>query len=188
MIATYLGSFLFAVPHLLISIFPAVRDRFEARVGAPRFKGLFAATVGLGFILQVMGYILTRGSGEMLYAPSGMARHLSLTLATLGFILMATNQGKSHLRLWLQNPFSIGVALWAIAHLLMVGKTAVVWFYGTLLIVAVVDILSCMLRGKRPDYQPVWRADAIAVGAGLVLSLLLVTLFHPYVLGVNPLQ
>ncbi len=188
MIAIYLGCFLFAAPHLLISIFPGMRDRFEARLGEQRFKGSFAATVGLGFILQVVGYILTRGSAEMLYAPSGAARHVSLTLATLGFILMSTNQGKSHLRLWVQNPFSIGVALWSIAHLVMVGKTAVVWFYGSLLAVALVDIISCMLRGKRPDYQPVWRADAVAMGAGLVLSLLLVTLFHPYVLGVYPLR
>ena len=188
MFAVYLGSFLFVVPHLLASLFPAVRDRVQARVGEQRFKSGFAATVGLGFILMAIGYFLTRGSGEMLYAPSGAARHAILGMATLGMILLAAGQGKSHIRLWLQNPFSIGVVLWSVGHLLIVGKTAVVWFYGSLLIIAIVDIVSCMARGKRPEFQPVWRSDIIAVAAGLVLTVVLVVLFHPYVLGVYPLQ
>jgi uncharacterized membrane protein len=185
MINLYVGALLFVVPHLLSSALPAMRDRLKARFGEKAFKGVYALVSGIGLVLIGYAYWQTRGSGEMLYGPSGAMRHATMGLATLGMILLAAGHGKSHIRLWLQNPFSIGVALWSFGHLLSVGKTAVVWFYGSLLLVALADIVFSMARGKRPDYQPVWRSDLIAVIAGLVLTALLVALFHPYVLGVN---
>jgi uncharacterized membrane protein len=185
MISLYVGALLFVVPHLLSSALPAMRDRLKARFGERAFKTAYALISGLGIIVIGVTYWQTRGSGEMLYAPSGTMRHATMGLATLGVILIASGHGKSHIRLWLQNPFSIGIALWSLGHLLSVGKTAVVWFYGSLLLVALADIVFSMARGKRPDYQPVWRSDIIAVIAGLVLTAVLVTLFHPYVLGVN---
>jgi len=180
-----LGALLFIAPHLFSSVLPAMRDRLKARFGEQAFKSVYALISGLGIILIGVTYWLTRGNGDVLYVPSGTMRHATMGLATLGMILLAAGQGKSHIRLWLQNPFSIGVALWSVGHLLSVGKTAVVVFYAALLIVALADIISSMARGKRPDYQPVWRSDIIAVAAGLVVTAVLVTLFHPYVLGVN---
>jgi len=185
MLTLFLGSLLFIIPHLFSSALPAIRDRLKARYGEKIFKLVYALLSWAGLILLGTSYWLTRGTGEMLYAPTAMMRHLTMPLGTLGMIMIAAGFGKSHLRLWLQNPFSIGVALWSIGHLQSVGKTAVVWFYAALLIVALADIISSMIRGKRPEYQPTWRADMIAVASGAVATVLLVTLFHPYVLGVN---
>ncbi len=185
MLSLTVGALLFMVPHLLSSALPAMRDRLKARFGERAFKSVYALISGVGIIVIGVSYWWTRGNGDMLYAPSGSMRHATMGLATLGMILLAAGQGKSHIRLWSQNPFSIGIALWSVGHLLSVGKTAVVVFYAALLVVALADIISSTARGKRPDYQPVWRSDIIAIIAGLVVTALLVTLFHPYVLGVN---
>ena len=179
------GILAFALPHLFSSLFPAVRNRLMARFGEGAYKGIFTLMSLIGVIAMVYAYWTTRASGEMLYAPAGSMRHATMGMATLGMILIAAGQGKSHIRLWLQNPFSIGIALWSVGHLLSVGKFAADWFWITLLAVALVDIATSMARGKKPDYQPAWRSDIIAIVAGLVVTALLVLLFHPYVLGVN---
>ena len=179
------GILAFALPHLFASLFPAVRDRLLARFGEGAYKGIFSLMSLIGVIAMAYAYWTTRTSGEILFEPAGTMRHATMGMATLGMILIAAGQGKSHIRLWLQNPFSIGIALWSAGHLLSVGKFAADWFWITVLAVALVDIAASMARGKKPDYQPVWRSDVIAVVAGLGVTALLVLFFHPFVLGVN---
>lgn len=179
------GVVAFTLPHFFSSLFPAMRDRLLARFGEGAYKGVYSALSLIGIVAMVYAYWITRGSGEMLYMPNGIMRHATMGLSTLGFILIAAGHGKSHIRLWLQNPFSIGIVLWASGHLLSVGKFAADWFWIALLSVAVLDIIVSMARGKKPDYCPRWRSDLIAVVAGLIVTALLVWLFHPYVLGVN---
>lgn len=185
MLSLILGAILFAGPHFFSSLAPAQRDRLQARFGEGPFKGTYAALTGIGLIILIYAYWVTRGSGEMLYVPKQNLRHATMGLATLGMILLAAGQGKSHIRLWLQNPFSIGIALWAVGHLLSVGKFAADWFWLTMLAVALVDVGVSMARGKKPEFKPMWRSDIIAVVVGLVLTALLASLFHPYVLGVR---
>ena len=182
----FFGMALFAFPHFLSSLMVGPRDRLMARFGEGTFKGFYSAVTGIGFLMMVVAYFITRGTGEMLYAPAGNMKHATMGLATLGLILISA-QGKTHIRLWLQNPFSIGIALWAIGHLLSIGQFAADWFWITMLAVSLVDIAVSMARGKKPEFQPEWRADIIAVVAGLIVTALLVLLFHPYVLGVNVL-
>ncbi|HEY4996133.1 MAG TPA: NnrU family protein [Aestuariivirga sp.] len=179
------GIVLFALPHFFSSLLVGPRDRLMARFGEAAYKGVYSAITGIGFFLMVVAYFIGRDSGEMLYAPAANMKHATMGLATLGIILISAGQGKSHIRLWLQNPFSIGIALWALGHLLSIGQFAADWFWITMLAVALVDIAVSMARGKRPEFQPLWRSDIIAIVVGLVITALLVLLFHPYVLGVN---
>lgn len=188
MTALYLGILLFAAPHLFSSIAPGMRARLLTQAGEGAYKGVYSLVSAAGLVLMIYAYWVTRGSGEMLYAPNGNLRHATLGLATIGMILISSFHGKGHIRLWLQNPFSIGIALWSLGHLLSVGKTSAVLIWGTFLVIALIDIVISMARGKKPDFEPRWRSDIIAVIVGLILTVLLVTLFHPYVLGVYPLQ
>lgn len=182
------GIVLFAVPHLFSGLLPDARVNLMSRFGEGPYKGVYSLISLIGLILMFYAYWVTRGSGDMVYTPDGHLRHATMGLATIGMICIAAFHGKSHIRLWLQNPFSIGIALWSIGHLLSVGKTAAVWIWGTFLVIALIDIAVSMARGKKPNFEPRWRSDIIAVIVGLILTALLVTLFHPYVLGVYPLQ
>jgi uncharacterized membrane protein len=121
----------------------------------------------------------------MFYIPTPGARHVTMLLVLLGFIGMSAPSGKGYIRYWLQNPFSIGVCLWSIGHLIANGKMAVVLIYLTFLVIAILDIASNMARGNKPIYEPNAKSDLVAIVAGVVVYALMLFVFHPYVLGVR---
>ncbi len=183
-----LGFLLFVLPHALSSLAPAVRDRAKAWVGEAKFKTSFAAVTSLGIIFMVWAYWQSRTGGagaQAIYEPVSGARQITMALVPIGIILIAASFGRGYIKHRLQNPMSLGISLWAIGHLLAVGKVAVVWFYAAMLLVAVMDIVSSTLRQQRPIYDPLWQDDMKAVLIGLASIGVLAELFHPYVLGVK---
>jgi uncharacterized membrane protein len=184
MSALFLGILIFGGSHLFSILLPAMRNRLSAWLGEKRYKGFYAATSLIGVGLMAVGYWQTRFDGSMLYQPYEDARHITMLMVLLGFILIGANGGKGYLRLWLQNPFSIGVCLWATGHLIVNGKTPVVLIFSTLLLIGVLDIVFSLLRGERALFDPVIRRDVTAVIAGVVIYAIFIFGFHPYVLGV----
>ena len=106
----------------------------------------------------------------------------------LAFIFLAASHGKGYLRKFVHNPMSIGIALWAGGHILANGKRTDIYLFGTFFAVAVADIVMSEIRGKRPVYEPRLRSDIIAVIAGMVLYVIFLFGFHPYVLNVPVVQ
>jgi uncharacterized membrane protein len=180
----YFGIILFGGAHLFSVLFPAVRNRLQARLGEKAYKGGYSAVSLIGLILMGVGYVQTRFDGSLVYEPYAGARHVTMLLVLLGFILFGANGGKGYLRLWLQHPFSIGISLWAIGHLLANGKTPVVLIYGTFLVISILDIANGFLREAPVSFEPVIRRDVTAVIAGVVIYAIFLLVFHPYVLGV----
>jgi uncharacterized membrane protein len=156
-------------------------------MGEGAYKGLFSLISLLGLVLMGWAYVQGRsgpGAMEAYYATSPGMRHATLTLALLGFIAIAASHGKGYLKLWLRNPMSIGLALWAIGHLMSNGEKIQVRIFTAILAVALLDIVMSTLRGKRPGHQPVVRSDILAVVAGALVYLVLLYGFHPYILNV----
>ncbi len=180
-----IGLFLFGGIHLFSVMFPSVRNRLKAWLGEARFKGVYALVSAAGLGMMFWGYALSRDNGEMLYVPASAARHITMLLVLFGFICISAAHGKSHIKLWLQNPFSVGISLWSIGHLIANGKTSVVLIYLTFLVVAALDIVSNMVRGNKPMFEPRVKSDVIAVLVGLLIYALMLFIFHPYVLGVR---
>ncbi len=185
MVILIIGLFLFFGSHLFSVVLAPIRNRLSAWLGEARYKAIYGVISAIGLGLMFWGYGITRDSGEMLYIPVANARHLTMLLVLCGFIFMAAAYGKSYLRFWLQNPFSVGVCLWSIGHLIVNGKTAVVLIYVSFLVIAALDIVNNMARGNRPIFEPEAKFDAIAVLAGLSIYLMMLFVFHPYVLGVK---
>lgn len=182
-----IGLFLFGGSHLFSVVLASIRNRLSAWLGEWRYKGIYSMTSATGLGMMFWGYALTRDNGEMLYVPASGARQLTMLLVLIGFIFMAAAYGKSYLKYWLQNPFSVGVCLWSIGHLIANGKTAVVLIYLTFLVIAALDIVNNMMRGNRSLYEPNAKSDVDAVLAGLAVYALMLLVFHPYVLGVKVL-
>ncbi len=180
-----IGIFMFGGSHLFSILLAPMRNRLVAWLGEARYKGIYSIISVIGLGMMFWGYGLTRDSGDMLYVPWASARHITMLLVLIGIIFMAAAYGKSYIKLWLQNPFSVGVCLWSIGHLISNGKTAVVFIYLTFLVVAALDIVNNMARGNRPIFEPNGKSDVIAVLIGLALYLLMILVFHPYVLGVR---
>jgi uncharacterized membrane protein len=187
MTALILGIILFAGPHLFSLLAPAQRDALRARFGEKPYKGGFSLLNLLGVVLMIVGIVQSR-SGDMaadwVYAPVDWARPVTALLVLLAFIALASSGLKGRLRLWIANPMSFGIGLWAIGHLLANGKRADVYLFAAFLVVALADIALSTLRGKRPDYEPRARDDALAVVIGAVLFVVFAFGFHPYILRV----
>jgi uncharacterized membrane protein len=188
MTALYIGLLLFGGSHLFSVLFPAVRNRLQAWTGENVYKGLYSIFALVGVVLVSLGYWQTRFDGSVLYVPYGGARHVTMLLVLAGFILISAFHGKGYLKKWVQNPFSVGVALWSTGHLIANGKTAVVLIYAMLLIISLLDIAANLARGERPLHEPQLRSDVIAVVVGLIIYAIFLLLFHPYVLGVPVLR
>lgn len=182
-----LGLALFAVPHFISILLPSMPLGMKARMGENAFKGIYALLCFIGIGLMVYGYSqawATATGIEPLYDPPAWGRHVAMLLILAGFILIGASHGKGYMRLWVRNPMSIGVSLWAAGHLLANGLRYEAWLFGTFLMIGVLDILLSTIRGKVPNHAPAARSDLMAVIVGVVLYAVFAFVFHPYILGV----
>jgi uncharacterized membrane protein len=180
-----IGLILFFGVHLF-SYFRSARAALVARWGEGPYKGIYSliSAVGLGFI--IWGYFQTRAgpaAAEILYWPPAWARHVTMFLVLLAMMCFAIFLHRGWFKLWLRNPMSIGVVLWATGHLLSNGKLASVILFGAFLLYGLLDIAVNSIRGYVPSFIPNPRHDVISVLAGLVLYAFFLFIFHPYVLN-----
>jgi uncharacterized membrane protein len=180
------GIAVFAGVHLFSMLLPSQRNAFKARMGEGPYKGLYALISLAGVALMIWGF-WTVGSNPALnsvvYEPAPWTRHVTMLLVLLGFISLSGFHGTGYLKRWLRNPFSIGITLWSVGHLLSNGMLHDVLLFGTFLVLAVLDIILSMVRGKRPGHDPQIRSDLTAVVSGVVLYAIFLFGFHPYVLN-----
>lgn len=181
----WLGVVLFGGPHLFSMVLPGQRDSLQAAAGEKLFKGLYALVSLVGVFLLVMGYSAAMAVGpDILYAPSPAARHGTMLLVLLGFILVGASHGKGYIKRFARQPMSLGVGLWSLGHLLANGEKPVVVIFAMFLALSILDIILCTMRGKVSVHTPNLRSDVIAVIVGMVLYVLFLFVFHPYILGV----
>lgn len=180
----YIGSLLFGGSHLFSILFHGLRDSFRTQLGEKAWKALYGVVSLVGVVLMVAGFIQARATPDTLYVGYDGMKHLTMLMVLLAFILIGASHGKGHLKKWLHNPMSIGIVLWAGGHLLVNGRRADLWLFGTFLVVGLADIIMSEVRGERPDYIPRMRSDILAVVIGFVLYVVFLFGFHPYVLGI----
>lgn len=183
----YLGVLLFGGAHLLSVLLPATRDGLKSRIGENAFKGLYSLVALAGLVFLAMAYLAGRSgpaSLDSFYVPVDSARHIMMLLVFIGFMLIFANGSKGYIRLWLKHPFSIGIALWSFGHLLVNGEKAVVVIFGLFFVLAILDLVLSLARGKIPVHEPNWKHDLRAVVVGIVVYLVFMLGFHPYVLNI----
>jgi uncharacterized membrane protein len=180
------GIAVFAGVHLFSMLLPGQRNELKARMGEGPYKGIYALISLAGVALMIWGF-WTVSSGpaanNVVYQPAPWTRHVTMLLVLLGFISLSGFHGKGYLKRWLRNPFSIGITLWSVGHLLSNGMLHDVLLFGTFLVLAVLDIVLSEMRGKRPRHHPQIRSDLTAVVSGVVLYVIFLFGFHPYVLN-----
>lgn len=181
------GNAVFAGAHLFSLLLPDQRNVLKARMGEGPYKGVYSLVSLVGLALMIWGF-WSLGSdpaaGRIVYEPAPWARHVTMLLVLLGFISLSGFHGKGYLKLWLRNPFSIGIVLWSVGHLLANGMLHDVLLFGTFLVLAVLDIVLSMARGKRPGHEPQIRSDMAAVVSGVVLYAVFLFVVHPYIFNV----
>lgn len=184
----FAGVLLFAVPHLYSILLPAARDGLKAKLGEGAYKGLYSLVSLAGLVLLAMAYLAGRSgpnSLEMFYEPWLGGRLVMMLLVFVGFILIFANGSRGYIKKFVRNPFSWGIVLWSVGHLLVNGERAVVVIFGMFLILAILDIAANERRGFRPAHIPQWSHDLRALVVGVVLFFVFALGFHPYVLNIS---
>lgn len=189
MMPLLLGLIVFLGVHSLQIFADDRRDRLIARLGESQFKLTYSALSIVGLLLIIFGYAQARADASLLWSPPAGLRHLVFLLVPVAFILVASAYSPAgHIKAMVRHPMVLGVALWALAHLLVNGTDANLVLFGAFLIWALVDYASALRRtatGTAPTaVARNLRGDMIAVLAGLLLSAAFLFGLHGWLIGV----
>ncbi|HQX84677.1 MAG: NnrU family protein [Hyphomicrobiales bacterium] len=182
-----IGIGFFAGLHAFSMLLPQQRDALKVNLGEGPYKGLYSLISLAGLALMIWGFwSLTSDplAGSIVYQPAPWTRHVTMLLVLLGFISLSGFHGKGYMKQWLRNPFSVGIVLWSVGHLLSNGMLHDVLLFGTFLVLAALDIILSTVRGKRPGHDPQIGSDMKAVVAGVALYAIFLFGVHPYVFNV----
>lgn len=180
------GMVLFFGAHF-VSLTP-LRAAIVSKLSENAYKGIYSLISLAGLGLMIWGFTLARGgpdAARIVYDPIVGSSMVTMLLVLVALILLAAAHGKSHIRLWVKHPMSLGVGLWAAGHLLVNGNLSEVLLFGGFLVLSVLDIIVNTARGNVPSYEPRVKGDVIAVVAGVVIFTVVLSL-HQTLFSVSP--
>lgn len=166
----------------LLPLVPGARNALALRIGERRYKGAFALLAFAGLLLIIAGYSHA-DSQRLLFRPWPVAVTVARDVVPIAFILLAASHMRGYIRATLKHPMMIGVAMWALVHLLANGDVPGTLVFGAFLLYAIVDIVSATARGAYATFTPSVKYDFIAIGAGLFVALIVMSL-HRVLFGV----
>jgi uncharacterized membrane protein len=176
-----LGWILFLSAHLAPGVF-ALRGQLVARLGEPRFLGVYIATSVTGMVCIIVGMYIAPFIN--IWYPPPWGRHLTMALVAIGFLLIAALLLPTNIRRLLRNPMLWGITSWSAGHLLVNGDLASMIFFGGFTGYALLSNWSLNRRGAKKDtkHYALWQ-DALAVTAAAAAYATLLWL-HPMLFGV----
>ena len=190
MVTLIIGLFIFLGIHSFRIVSEAGRSAMLGRLGEMRFKGAYSILSFIGLLLIVYGYGWARAGQGLLYQPLPGLKHLALVLVPIGFVLVAASYVPTgRIKAMVRHPMVLGIAFWALAHLLANGGTADVILFGAFFVWAVLDYLNSLGRAA-PDLSPRPRVvgDVAAIVVGAVISGFFLAGGHLWLFGISPLS
>lgn len=167
-----------------------LRNGLVERFGDGGYKAFFSIASLIGLILIIYGYgkmqdYLGSKNPVLWIAPTWIS-HLALLLMIPAFIALVAAFIPSHIGAVLKHPMLVAVKIWALAHLLANGDVASLVLFSSFLSYAVYDRISLKRRGDpgRSSEGATYLNDAIVVGLGLTLYILMAFYGHPHLIGV----
>jgi uncharacterized membrane protein len=190
MITLVVGLVVFLGVHSIGVLAPRWRASRVAHLGVGRWKLAYSALSIAGLLLVIWGYGLARTQSVVLWTAPPAMRHVTALLAIIAFILVAAAYvPPNHIKSKLGHPMTVGVGLWALAHLLANGALHDVILFGAFLAWALVTYVTRRRRDRAAGttYAPgTAKGDAIAIVAGTVVALVFALFLHGPLIGVRP--
>jgi uncharacterized membrane protein len=190
MLILIVGLVLFLGVHSARVFAPAWRAQFVAQRGANAFKGLYTVVSLLGFVLLIWGYSLARQQPTVLWVPPVAMRHVAALLTLVAFVFLAAAYVPGNaIKAKLHHPMTLGVKVWALAHLLSNGNLADVLLFGGFLLWSVLVFRAARQRDRAERIQYVAGValpTVVAVAVGVVAWVVFALWLHGWLIGVRP--
>lgn len=185
MIILVVGLVLFLSVHL-IALTPW-RETLIAHLGVRGYKGAVSVVSLVTIAIMAWGFAAMRTdhlAGRIVYQPPEWARHATMGLVFLAFILLGIAVHKGRLRLWIKTPLAIATVLWAGGHLLSNGCLGDVVLFGAFFVYGLFDGIVRQAKGRVELFTPKPSHDYIAPVAGAFMYAIVLFL-HPWLFGVT---
>ena len=175
------GLVLFFGIHLLPSAV-SLRARLMDRLGANRYKGIYALVAAAGLTLIIVGKAYA--PFEPVYAPPAWGRHVAHVLMLPSLILFAGANMPTNIKRFIRHPMLWGTVLWSGSHLLANGDRASLYLFGCFLAFALFDMLSANKRGAALSHTKYPLKGEIKTVAAGVVAYLVFGFLHPFMFKV----
>lgn len=164
-----LGLLLFFGIHVL-TVTPALRASFTHRLGCDPWRGLVAAASLLGIVLICIGW--KSAPTGFLFSPSAYVIKAAPVLVSLAFVLtlMGGLGLKGFARQRLRHPMVLGIALWALTHLLANGGVRETILFGGFLLYSLYALAVLFWSGKKAEFVASLKWDAMGIALGLFVA------------------
>ena len=177
------GLLIWSLVHFVPSLASPLKQNLTRRLGEKGYKLIFAALILLSLALIVFGWRSIEPA--MLYMLPYSLRHIFMLLILIAFILMGASNYPTRIKRFVRHPQLTGVAVWALAHLLLNGDSRSLVLFGWLGIWAILEIILINHREGVWVKQdpPAWTREL----RGLAISVVVFVVFavaHPYFTGV----
>jgi uncharacterized membrane protein len=185
-----LGLVLFLGIHSTRVFANGTRSTFIAQRGAGAWKGLYTVVSLIGFALLVWGYGVARQQPVVLWGTPTWLRHVAALLTLVSFVLLAAAYVPGNgIKARLHHPMTLGVKLWAFAHLIANNTLADVLLFGGFLVWSIAVFAAARRRDRTEGvtYAPGSASrTAIAVVVGIVAWVVFALWLHGWLIGVRP--
>lgn len=185
-----LGLVLFLGVHSSRVFAEGARSAFIAKRGDNAWKGPYTLLSLLGFGLIAWGYGLARQQPVVLWPSPTWVRHLAALLTLLSFVLItAAYVPGNGIKARLHHPMTLGVKVWAFAHLIANNTLADVLLFGAFLAWSIAVFAAARKRDREQQtvYPPGTLARTlIAVVVGALLWAAFALWAHAWLIGVRP--
>lgn len=190
------GLIFFLGIHSLRIVSEEGRDRLISHFGEGRFKVAYSILSLVGLVLLVYGYGQARADTTQWWVPPTGLRHVTFILVLIAFILVASSYlPLGRIKAAVKHPMVLGVAFWALGHLLINGTGVNVVLFGAFFVWAVLDYLVSLKRtGSVPagvsaatETRRSLVGDGLAIIIGTALTVAFVAGLHLWLIGVSPL-
>jgi uncharacterized membrane protein len=179
------GLLLFLGTHSVRIFAPQWRDKRIAAMGELPWKLMYSLVALATFSLVVYGYSIARLEADIIYSPPAEMHYPMQLLMLLSLILIVASQlGVGYIMQTVHHPMVLAVIFLSVAHILTNGDSASVLLFGSFLVWAIIDLKSALHRPMGERQAPNLRNDALAVGIGLAIYILLAWKLHEWLFGV----
>ena len=141
------GLILFLGIHSLSIFANDWRNARVKKLGVVTWKVAYSLISIVGLALIAIGYLEARPHPITVWSPPPWAWLLTVYFSLVSLILVAAAYIPNNaFKATLKDPMLIGVIVWAICHLTTIGSLAGILLFGSVLIWAILDLISCRKR------------------------------------------